>query len=490
MAKAKQPVQPSTPATTAYDMLVLGSGPAGVHAAVQAAKLGKRAAIIEKNPDKLGGAWIHTGTLPSKTLREVLATVQSIQFHAGKPWVERLVADLSFSKIRARATRVAQSEEDLVRRHLHTNNITIIHGTGVLEDHHSVRVVDSQGVSQIYHAEKIMLATGSRPRRPENIPFDGWRIIDSDEILYLDEVPKTLVIYGAGVIGCEYACIFGALGVDTTIVDERQNVLQSIDREVAGALQRSMEDMGIKFRMGQKLENVRAEGPKVVAQFPGLTLESDVFFFSAGRLSNTEHLGLEKNGIRIAARGAVHVNEFFQTSISNIYATGDIIGPPALAATSMEQGRFACCHAFDVCERAFPNIFPIGIYTIPELSSVGKTEEDVQNENIPYVVGHASFEEVARGHIRGDNHGMLKIIAHRDTQEILGLHIVGADACNLVHIGQALMLQGGKLLDLVDRMIFNYPTLAEAYRVAAFNALNKLRQGVGSTTTKTQRKAG
>lgn len=458
-----------------YDMLVIGSGPAGVYAAVQASKLGKRVAIIEKNADKLGGAWIHTGTLPSKTMREVLATIQSIQFHAGKPWVERLVSDLSFSKLMDRANRVAKSEEDLIRRHLQTNNIAVIHGSGVIEDANTVRVNTTDGKSKLIRTDKVMLATGSRPRRPDNIPFDGWRVVDSDEILNLEQVPKSLVIYGAGVIGCEYACIFGALGVDTTIVDERNNVLQSIDREIAEALKRSMEDLGIKFKMGQKLDHVKTDGPRVTAKFKDFIATSDVFFFSAGRLSNTAHLGLEKIGVRVTDRGAVHVNEFFQTSVNNVYATGDVIGPPALAATSMEQGRFACLHAFDECQRSFPTIFPIGIYTIPELSSVGKTEEEIKAEGLPYVVGHASFDEVARGHIRGDNHGMLKIIAHRETQEILGLHIVGADACNLVHIGQALMLQGAQLHDLVDRMIFNYPTLAEAYRVAAFNALNKLR---------------
>jgi len=453
---------------------VIGSGPAGIHAAVQAAKLRKKVAIIEKTPNALGGAWIHLGTLPSKTLREVLASVHNIRFHVGQNWVRRIVSDLSVPKLLARAREVANQEEQLVRKHLSSNNIQIITGIAQLEDQQTLRVALPEGSSKLIHAVKILIATGSKPRRPSSIPFDGWRIVDSDEILALEQMPKSLVIYGAGVIGCEYACIFSALGIETTIVDERRDILQMLDREVAHELQLSMEDVGVKFKMGFGLKDVQVSGPRVVAKIGDETIESDVFFFAAGRVSTTSRLGLDKLGIKTNDRGAILVNANFQTNVSNIYAAGDAIGPPALAATSADQGRYASCHAFGISTQKFPEIFPIGIYTIPELSSVGKTEEELVAEKAEFVVGRASFEEIARGYIRGDNHGLLKLLVCVKTQRILGIHVVGADACNLIHIGLGMMHSNSPIQDLVSKMIFNYPTLAEAYRVAAFNALNKI----------------
>lgn len=468
-----------------YDLLVIGTGPAGIHAAVQAAKLNKSVAIIEKNSHQLGGAWLHTGTIPSKTMREVLATIQSIKPHLGEEWVSRLVNTVSAHTLRQRASLVSQEEETLLRRHLTNNDITLIVGHGALQDPHHVCVTEANGTTRTVSADYMMLATGSRPRRPADVPFDDWRVVDSDSILKLDAIPRSVIIYGAGVIGCEYACIFGALGVQTILVDARKQLMPFVDREISEALRRSMEDLGIHFMLGKTIDSVRVEGSQAIASIQDEEWRSDILFFAAGRESATRGLGLETVGIDMDKRGTVLVNDSFQTSIANIYAAGDIIGAPALASTSMEQGRYAACHAFGKERRAFPSIFPIGIYTIPELSSVGKTEEELNHDEISYVVGRASFDEIARGFIRGDNHGLLKILACRDTQKILGIHILGADAANLIHVGQCCMIAGMTLHDIVNNMIFNYPTLAEAYRIAAFNALNKSRSnGIISSSDK------
>ena len=457
-----------------YDLLVLGSGPAGVAAAMQAAKLDKKVVIVEKCPKNLGGAWLHTGTIPSKTIREVLSAIQNVKSHVGQHWADRLVRSTSTSHLLKRALSVSNDEEALLVKHLDSNNVKIERGLGRLEDRNSVRIVREDEDSSLITASKIMIATGSKPRRPPEIPFDGWRVVDSDDILQLDTVPKSLTIYGAGVIGCEYACIFGALGVDTTIVDSRALIMQSMDREITEELKNSMESLGIKFILGQRMKAIRTHGPKAILELPDHTLESDVCFFAAGRVSTTSGIGLERVEIKTNDRNAIVVNDSFQTAVPNIYAAGDAIGPPALASTSLEQGRIAANHAFGTGDRKFPKVFPLGIYTIPEMSSVGKSEAELQEEGINYVCGRADYEEVARGYIRGDNHGLLKILADVETEQLLGIHIVGADACNLIHIGQCCMLSGMLLRDLVDTVIFNYPTLAEAYRVAAFNAINQL----------------
>jgi len=458
-----------------YDLVVIGSGPGGIHAAIQASKLGKKVAIIEKTVNKLGGAWIHTGTIPSKTLREALATVHSIKFHVGKDWVTRMVHDLSAQTLMGRAIQVADQEETVVRGYLERNGVDILVGCGTVEDEGHVRIISTQNTAEVIATESIIIATGSRPRRPDDIPFDGWRVVDSDEILKLKAVPEKMIIYGAGVIGCEYACIFNALGVDTTIIDARNVVMQTLDREITEELKSIMEEQGIKFQLGHTLESVTTKGPKVIADFSNdLKTESDVLFFAAGRVSNIESLGLDRHDIKTSARGAILVNEHYQTSKSNIYAVGDVIGAPALAATSAEQGRYAAAHAFNCRDRQFPETFPIGIYTIPELSSAGKTEEELKEEKIDYVVGRAGFKEIARGYIRGDTRGLVKILVSTKTHKILGIHIVGPDACNLIHTGVSVMVYDGHIQDLVDKMIFNYPTLSETYRVAAFNALNKI----------------
>lgn len=460
-------------ARTEYDLIVIGSGPAGVQAAVQASKLKKSVCIVEKMPDHIGGAWIQTGTLPSKTIRESLDAIHNIRHHAGAHWVERVISDLSTTKLYRRAHKVSSEEEGLVRRYLNKNQIEVLGGEATFEDKNTVRVNPMDGASYAIRGKYIVIATGSRPRRPDNIPFDGWRVVDSDEVLNLECVPKHMLIYGAGVIGCEYACIFAALGVETILADSRDRLMQQIDFEVVKQLEKAMTDMGVKIKLNQELMSIIPRGPRVEVKLTGELIETDVLFFAAGRISNSERLGLSKLGIEYNDRGVIKVNETFQTTIPNIYAAGDVIGPPALAATSTQQGRFCALHAFAEMKNDFPKYFPIGVYTIPELSSVGPSEEQLQAQGVDYVVGRASYTELARGYIRGDNHGLVKLLVHRKTHRILGLHIVGDDAANLVHIGMAFMLKDGTANDLIN-MIFNYPTLAEAYRIAAFNALNKI----------------
>jgi NAD(P) transhydrogenase len=456
-----------------YDLIVIGSGPAGVQAAVQASKLKRSVCIIEKMPNHIGGAWIQTGTLPSKTIRESLEAIHNIRHHAGPQWVARVIDDLSTSKLYRRAHKVSAEEEGLVRRYLNKNQIEVIGGFASFEDAHTIRVTPNEGHSYTLNGKYFVIATGSRPRRPDNIPFDGWRVVDSDEVLNLECVPKRMLIYGAGVIGCEYACIFSALGVETILADSRDRLMQQIDFEVVKQLEKSMMEMGVKFILGQELVSITPRGPSVSVQLTKDNIETDVLFFAAGRISNSDNLNLKKLGLEVNDRGVIKVNDAFQTTLNHIYAAGDVVGPPALAATSTQQGRFCALHAFAEMKNEFPKYFPIGVYTIPELSSVGPSEEQLQAEGVDFVVGRAHYGELARGYIRGDSHGLLKLIIERSTHKILGIHIVGEGAANLVHIGMAFMLKDGVANDLIN-MIFNYPTLAEAYRIAAFNALNKI----------------
>lgn len=479
-----QPYPPSPAADSGpYDLLVMGSGPAGIAAAMQACKLNKKVAIIEAHPDNLGGSWLHTGTIPSKTLREVLAAIQNIKYHVGHHWVDRIVNNLSSNLLIKRARKVSGDEEDHVRKFLKRNEIEVISGYGRIETTNSVRVTPRDHAPFILETEKIMIATGSRPRRPADIPFDDWRVVDSDGILQLEALPSSVLVFGAGVIGCEYACIFSALGVKTTIVDARQRIMQFVDREVADELKSSMESLGVEFRLGYHLDQLEVTGPGVICHAGDTKIESDIFFFAAGRESCTRDLGLNRVGIETSNRGAIQVNEFFQTSVPSIYAAGDVIGPPALASTSREQGRLAMQHAFDGSLRTFPKFFPVGVYTIPEMSSVGQSEEELKKEGIDYVVGRANYDELARGYIRGDHHGLLKIIVEKSSHKVLGVHVIGADAANLVHIGQAWMMADVRLDEALNGTVFNYPTLAEAYQIAAFNALNKILEAEKKDST-------
>lgn len=461
-----------------YDLVVVGSGPAGIQAVLHAAKLGKKVALIEKHPERLGGAWIHTGTLPSKTMREVLAAIRSVESHVGSAWVSRMSQNLSTQSLRERAALSSRDEEYIIRRQLDEFRIPIIRGAAYIENPRQVRVNQAGGKSLLLDTDFIMLATGSRPRRPSNIPFDGWRVLDSDDVLRLESLPKSMTIWGAGVIACEYACIFSALGVKTTIIDSRSTIMQFMDQEIAGELKKAMEQLGVVFNLGHDLERVESTGASVKSYFKGLSCDTDVFFFAAGRESCSENMGLEKLGIQTNDRKTVLVNDRFQTAVPNIYAAGDLIGPPALASTSAEQGRIAVCHAFGDETVRFPQYYPLGVYTIPEMSSVGQTEEELMKTDAPYVVGRARYDQIARGYIRGDSYGLIKILICADTQKILGVHIVGHDAANLVHIGQVAMITKMSIYEFAENVIFNFPTLAEGYKIAAFDAISQLEKRV------------
>ncbi len=459
-----------------YDLIVIGSGPAGVQAVLQGAKLGKKVVLIEKHPERLGGSWIHTGTLPSKTMREVLAAIRSVESHVGESWVTRMSQNLSTQSLRERAALASRDEENIIRTQLEEHRIPILRGAAYVEDSRQVRINQANGKSLLLKTDFILVATGSRPRRPANIPFDGWRVLDSDDVLRLESLPQSMTIWGAGVIACEYACIFRALGVETTIVDSRSIIMQFMDQEIAGELKKAMEQLGVVFKLSHDLERLDMLGPRVRSTFKGLVCESDVFFFAAGRESCSENMGLEKQGIQTNDRKTILVNESFQTAVPNIYAAGDVIGPPALASTSAEQGRIAACHAFGDEKARFPQYYPLGVYTIPEMSSVGLTEEELVNSAHPYVVGRARYDQIARGYIRGDSYGLIKILICAETHKILGLHIVGHDAANLVHIGQVAMITKMSIYEFAENVIFNFPTLAEGYKIAAYDAISQLEK--------------
>lgn len=457
-----------------YDLLVIGSGSAGVQAALEASRLQKRVALIEKHPERLGGAWIHTGTIPSKTLREVLAAIRSVESHLGAQWVQRLSHNLSSTRLAERAKQASMDEEKIILHQLEQAGVEIMRGRAFIEEPRLVRVNPEGRESFTIETEFILVATGSKPRRPAHIPFDGWRIVDSDEILRLESLPRSIAIYGGGVISCEYACIFAALGIKTTVVDSRPRIMQYIDQELAEELMKSMQDMGVRFELGRELVRLETQGPSVRAHYQGLSLETEVFLFAAGREPCSQHLGLERIGVDLSERKMIGVNRFFQTNVANIYAAGDVIGPPALASVSAEQGRLACRHAFGCPDVRFPEFYPLGVYTIPELSSVGLSEQELQASGTPYVVGRARYDQIARGYIRGDSHGLMKLLVSRENGRILGVHIFGADAANLIHIGQCCMITGLSIYDFVNSIIFNFPTLAEGYKIAAFNAIAQL----------------
>ena len=455
-----------------YDLAIVGSGPAGVSAAVQAAKLRKRVCVIEKDLARIGGAWIQTGTLPSKTLREVLAMTNSVRAQSGAQWSERIVQSMLAGRLFERAQQAAQRQEEHVRRYLAKNGVELIAGEGVLAGAQALTVRGAES-QQVITATRILIATGSRPRRPESVPFDGWRVIDSDEVLRLEHAPRKILIYGAGVIGCEYACIFAALGVETFIADARPNIMPSIDLEIAAELRASMQAMGVQFLLERELHDIKTDGVGVEVKLNAETHRTDVFFFAAGRVANSDRIDAHAAGVECDARGMIVVNAEFQSSVPSIYAAGDVIGMPALAATSSYQGRVAASRALGMHGLSFPRNYPIGVYTIPELSSVGETEEQLSASGREYVVGRASYSEIARGYIRGDSHGKLKLLVCRRTHKLMGVHIVGEGACELVHIGMVFMEQNCTAQDLLH-VVYNYPTLAEGYKIAAFNALNKI----------------
>jgi len=457
-----------------FDLVVIGSGPAGQKAAIQAAKLRKRVAVIEKERT-LGGSCINTGTLPSKTLKDAIYYLHGFKLRSFTNITYSLKKNMTLRDLMARKDLVIKHEQEVITDQLERNDVEIVQGTASFVDPHTLKVSAKSGNEDLLTAPFIVIATGSHPRRPEEIPFNDVTICDSDSILATEVIPKSMIVMGGGVIGCEYASMFAAYGIKVTLFDKRNDLLRFVDQEIVQALIYHLRTNGVTMRLAEELDKVTTdERGQVVTTFKsGKTIVTDMLLYAMGRIANTDELNLAAVGITPDKMGQLKVNEHYQTEVPHIYAAGDVVGFPALAATSMEQGRLAACHAFHVEQSTLPKVLPYGIYTIPEISTVGKTEEELTKEGVPYEIGRAFYKEIARGQIVGDLEGLLKLIFHRTTLELLGVHIIGDGATELVHIGQAVLTYGGKV-DFFVHNVFNYPTLAECYRTAALDGINRL----------------
>jgi NAD(P) transhydrogenase len=456
-----------------YELIVIGSGPGGQRAAIQAVKAGKRVALVERQ-STVGGVCTNTGTIPSKTMREAVLHLSGFyeqsfygaNYHAKD---QVTMADLSF-----RVQRVIESEVSVIQDQLKRNGVELVHGLGKFMDPHHVRVENSNGFSDL-EGEFIILATGTKPAVNPKVPINGRNIINSDQILAMPTLPRTLIVVGGGVIGVEYACMFATLGVRVIIVEKRPRLLEFADTEMVEALSYHMRDRRATMRLSEEVESVE-ELPdgKVVANLASKKrIIADALLYAIGRAGNVDALDLPAAGLTSDDRGRIKVDGDYRTTQPHIFAVGDVIGFPSLASVSMEQGRIAAGRAFNLDVHTDPAGYPYGIYTIPQISFIGKTEEQLTDEDVPYEVGVAYYREIARGQISGHTEGRLKLLFHRETLELLGVHIFGEDAAELLHIGQAVFLLKGKVT-YFKNTVFNYPTLAECYKTAAFNGLNRL----------------
>ena len=458
-----------------YELLVIGSGPGGQRAAIAAAKLDRRVAVVER-PEMLGGVCLNTGTIPSKTLREAILYLTGVDQREIYGQSYRVKDEITIADLTARTTHVVTKESDVVRSQLTRNRVAIIPGTARFTGPNDVEVDDGGGRTRKVSADNVVIASGTKPARPASVAFDEKTIIDSDGIIHLERVPRSMVVAGAGVIGIEYASMFAALGTKVTVVERRMRMLEFCDEEVVEALKYHLRDLAVTFRFGETVASVEAHPQGAIALLSsGKKIPADTVLYSAGRQGMTENLNLEAAGLTADARGRITVDEFFRTSVPHIYAVGDVIGFPALAATSMEQGRLAAHHACgeQTATNAVPS--PIGIYSIPEISFVGRTEDELTEACVPFEVGVSRYRELARGQIVGDSYGVLKLLVSPEDGKLLGVHVFGTGATEIIHIGQAVMGCGGTVDYLVDA-VFNYPTLSESYKVAALDATNKMRQ--------------
>ncbi len=457
-----------------YDLVVIGSGPAGQKGAICAAKMRKKVAIIDRKKS-VGGVCVHTGTIPSKTLREAVLYLSGFQqrtfYGRGYALKDRIAMfDLIF-----RAEAVMAREVEVIKAQLRRNYVTIMEGDARFLDANTLEVKSDEG-AQLVRGQHILIACGTRPAHSADFPVDGKRIFDSDQVHCLEEIPRELIVVGAGIIGLEYASMFAALGVKVTLLDQRPVLLDFVDREIVESLCFQLRQLGTVFRLGEKVVSVGfdEERGRVFAKLAsGKNVHGQGLLYTIGRQANGDLLNLESAGLKAEGRGKLSVNEHFQTAVPHIYAAGDVIGFPALASTSMEQGRLASCHMFGKPGKMPPNLIPYGIYTIPEISMVGQTEEQLTHENINYEVGLARYAELAKGQMLGDEQGLLKLIFDPDSLKLLGVHAIGDRATEIVHIGQVVLSLGASIEYFRDA-VFNYPTLAEAYKVAALDGLNKL----------------
>ncbi|MBU1304864.1 MAG: Si-specific NAD(P)(+) transhydrogenase [Alphaproteobacteria bacterium] len=458
-----------------YNIVVIGSGPAGRRAAIQAAKLGKSVLVVE-NRLRLGGVSVHTGTIPSKTLRETVLNLSGWRERGFYGLSYRVKKDIEGKDLGARLRMTLDYEIEVLEHQFARNGVRTFAGKARFIDANHISVTDPAGEVHTFGFEHAVIAVGTAPYRPANIPFNDHSVVDSDSLVSEPRVPRSLTVVGAGVIGIEYATIFSALDVPVTIIEPRDTILDFIDREIIEEFTHDLRKRGMTIRFGAKVETVELDeqGWPVAILADGRRIRSDMLLYAAGRSGATADLGLENCGIETADRGRLKVDPItFQTATRNIYAAGDVIGFPSLASTSMEQGRIAALHACGAAMPPAPAFFPYGIYAVPEISTVGLTEQQVRSQGIAYESGVARFRETSRGHIMGLQSGMMKMIFSLETRKLLGVHIVGEGATELIHIGQAVLNLGGTLDYFVENA-FNYPTLAEAYKIAALDAWNRM----------------
>ena len=459
-----------------FDLLVIGSGPGGQKAAIAAAKLGQRVAVVER-PEMMGGVCLQTGTIPSKTLREAILYLTGLDQREMYGQSYRVKEDITVADLTARTQHVVSREADVVRSQLTRNRVAILPGLAQFTEPNVIEIDrGTDGMNRRVSAANVIIATGTRPARPASVAFDEKTIIDADGIIHLGRVPRSMVVVGAGVIGIEYASMFAALGTKVTVVEQRDRMLDFCDLEVVEALKYHLRDLAVTFRFGETVSAVEAHPQGALALLAsGKKIPADTVLYSAGRQGQTEDLNLGAAGLTADKRGRITVDENFQTEVPHIYAVGDVIGFPALAATSMEQGRQAAHHALGEPVHSTDLLQPIGIYSIPEISFIGQTEDQLTEACIPFEVGVSRYRELARGQIIGDSYGVLKLLVSPETRQLLGVHVFGTGATEIVHIGQAVMGCGGTIDYLVDA-VFNYPTLAESYKIAALDATNKMRE--------------
>jgi NAD(P) transhydrogenase len=456
-----------------FDLIVIGSGPAGQRAAIQGSKMGKHVGLIERR-EVIGGVCINSGTIPSKTIREAVLHLSGYYYQNVYGVNYRVKEKITMADLAFRVQHVIKTEVDVIQGQLSRNNVELITGVATFLDPNTVRVDSARG-QQTYTAEAFIIATGTKPAASSKIAINGRNIIDSDQILSMPEIPKTLIVVGGGVIGVEYTCMFATLGVRVILIEKRPRLLEFADSEMVEALSYNLRDHRVTMRLNEEVQSVEEmpDGSVVAYLESKKKLSGDALLYSVGRQGNVDELNLPAAQVDVDARGRIPVDACYCTKQPHIYAVGDVIGFPSLASVSMEQGRIACANAFGKTIQSNPASYPYGIYTIPEISFIGKTEEQLTDDDVPYEVGVAYYREIARGQIRGDTTGRLKIIFHRETKAILGVHIIGEGATELLHIGQAVMILGGTV-DYFINTVFNYPTLAECYKAAAFNGVNKL----------------
>lgn len=470
-----------------YDLIVIGSGPAGQKAALAAAKLGRRVALVESRTAGVGGVCIHTGTIPSKAIREAVLHLTGIRERSVYGEGYSVKQDITMADLLVRCGHVVRAEVDVIRNQMARNGVAMFFGAASFVDPHTVRLdrdlsgaAPADPISFMHEtlelrAANVLIACGTEPARPAGVPFTPGRIIDSNELLTLSQLPRSMVIVGGGVIGAEYACMLAAVGVRITLVDSRPGLLEFIDAELAESLQFRMRDMGVRLRLGESVAHIDLVRDNVEATLASnKVLRAQTLLYAVGRQGATAGLNLPAAGLTADARGRLQVNECYQTEVPHVYAAGDVIGFPALASTAMEQGRMAACHMFQHSDERPATLFPYGIYTIPEISMVGQTEQALTAAGTPYEVGIARYRETARGLLIADPHGLLKLLFHPTSRRLLGVHVIGTGATELIHIGQTVMA-AGMPIDYFIESVFNYPTLAECYKVAALDGANRAR---------------